>query len=679
MVTPGDMEGSRIDVPGPNDVLCGRGGSINSHQGNEQFRELVEKRKRVYLTARFKREKRLIASSIVSEIRLMNPSGRFLARHGNKDTGYWYDIGDEKARDKTSQALRENAPSIRAEIETEINEQRAEIKRKETVAHGPKPPPGYAAGPPHPYYPHPPPPAHQQSQQSYWEWYHQYYGYPPPAPTQMSPHYPPPPPHHHPAPPAAMPATHLPHQHPHPHHHPHAAPGYWGQAVVPTSGRETTGEEFKDDGMTDIASQEEDDRRLALELQQEEKAALYEARKERYKDSLARRSNACLSFGSANPRPQAERPRVSHVRRQPRPFDPMETADMTQEQQDHRLAVSLQDQEDSVLRHHLDATGESSRKTSRSNAFSQASRVTRDSAMSSDNSLSYGGLEQIVPASFAAWMTNDGSAKPKAKTQRRRSVQFKDDDLSVSHVSHGTATLHRQSSTTSADRPLLPQAQENTSLLSQVANHIMGSWENSGSSKRPHHGNEHTYGHGHGHGTHMQDPHDIMETEGLEVQLRDPHDETSMPPPSPRVQIDWQSRTSNNSHSWIPESLNTTWASAPTRDHSFAGSTGNVGVGISPVNSLEMDGSANNISVGGGSLCHLFEQDDSLQRALREVPSWERSMRSKSPLSIGSMEDSDISMIRVREMKLFRSAAQHQHIRSSGSGDMDWEDHPEHS
>ena len=58
-----------VQEPHDNDVLCGRGGSINSHPGNERFRQLVEKRKRVYLTARFKREKRLIANSILSEIR----------------------------------------------------------------------------------------------------------------------------------------------------------------------------------------------------------------------------------------------------------------------------------------------------------------------------------------------------------------------------------------------------------------------------------------------------------------------------------------------------------------------------------------------------------------------------------------------------------------------------------
>lgn len=114
---------NKIVEPSENDVLCGRGGSINSHPGNERFRILVEKRKRVYLTARFKREKRLIASSIVSEIAGLSPPGRFLSRDGK--SGLWEDIGEEKARDKTSQALRENAPSIRAEIETEINKERA--------------------------------------------------------------------------------------------------------------------------------------------------------------------------------------------------------------------------------------------------------------------------------------------------------------------------------------------------------------------------------------------------------------------------------------------------------------------------------------------------------------------------------------------------------------------------
>ena len=111
-----------------NDVLCGRGGSINTNPGNERFRKLVDSKKRLYLTARFKREKRLIASKIVAEIHSLNPPGRFLTKipdpdKKNKKKGAhaltWYEVNLERARDKTSQALREGAPIIRKEMEDE--------------------------------------------------------------------------------------------------------------------------------------------------------------------------------------------------------------------------------------------------------------------------------------------------------------------------------------------------------------------------------------------------------------------------------------------------------------------------------------------------------------------------------------------------------------------------------
>lgn len=112
-----------------NDVLFGRGGSINTNPGNERFRQLVDSRKRLYLTARFKREKRLIASNIVGEIHSLNPPGRFLAKvpvpeakKGERGANalVWYEVDLDKARDKTSQALREGAPVIRMEMEGEI-------------------------------------------------------------------------------------------------------------------------------------------------------------------------------------------------------------------------------------------------------------------------------------------------------------------------------------------------------------------------------------------------------------------------------------------------------------------------------------------------------------------------------------------------------------------------------
>lgn len=180
--------GEGVDaVPSENDVLCGRGGSINSHLGNGKFRLLVEKRKRLYLKARFKREKRLIVSSICTEIRQMDPPGRFLAQRGGRKDGHWYDIGDEKARDKISQALRENAPTIRAEIETEINQLRKEMKRKEEKkdeGSSPKQSPSSYSSPPTP------PPPHAFYQQ-YWDYHYSYYGYPPHAPLPAHPPLPP--------------------------------------------------------------------------------------------------------------------------------------------------------------------------------------------------------------------------------------------------------------------------------------------------------------------------------------------------------------------------------------------------------------------------------------------------------------------------------------------------------
>jgi hypothetical protein len=99
----------------PHDVLCGRGGGTNNHPGNEAFRDLVTAQKVVYLNAS-KRDKPFVSRGIVRAIRSQSPPGRFLQK--NEQTGLWFDIGDQKAREKTSQALREGAPEIRREIET---------------------------------------------------------------------------------------------------------------------------------------------------------------------------------------------------------------------------------------------------------------------------------------------------------------------------------------------------------------------------------------------------------------------------------------------------------------------------------------------------------------------------------------------------------------------------------
>jgi len=93
-----------------NDVLCGRGGATNSHSGNRSYRKLVKKFKDKYLKAK-KKQKPSVAAEVVDVIRKLDPQGRFLKK--DKDTGWYLDIGDARAKEKTSQALREGAPQIR--------------------------------------------------------------------------------------------------------------------------------------------------------------------------------------------------------------------------------------------------------------------------------------------------------------------------------------------------------------------------------------------------------------------------------------------------------------------------------------------------------------------------------------------------------------------------------------
>lgn len=104
--------------PNRNDVLCGRGGRINAHAGNVQFRELVLARKVEYLHKNTKKlEKAHIAADVVHSIRCMDPGGRFLKEDAD---GTWYDIGDAKAIKKVGQALREDAPEVREVLEETV-------------------------------------------------------------------------------------------------------------------------------------------------------------------------------------------------------------------------------------------------------------------------------------------------------------------------------------------------------------------------------------------------------------------------------------------------------------------------------------------------------------------------------------------------------------------------------
>ena len=85
-----------------------RGGGTNVHPGNRNFRDLINLHRRAYLKAR-KNDKPAISRAIVRTIREAN--GKFLKK--DEKSGLWFEIGDDAAREKTSQALRQRAPEMR--------------------------------------------------------------------------------------------------------------------------------------------------------------------------------------------------------------------------------------------------------------------------------------------------------------------------------------------------------------------------------------------------------------------------------------------------------------------------------------------------------------------------------------------------------------------------------------
>eukprot|EP00977_Amphora_coffeiformis_P015999 scaffold4833_cov233-Amphora_coffeaeformis.AAC.34 len=115
----GELEDwQNVTVIRENDVLLGRG-SRSNQPGNVKFRQHIASNRYRYLAAS-KIEKPKIAEDVVRMWRELNPPGRFLSRkdedevEGNSekkdDHAVWYDVGDKKARLKTSMALRERTP-----------------------------------------------------------------------------------------------------------------------------------------------------------------------------------------------------------------------------------------------------------------------------------------------------------------------------------------------------------------------------------------------------------------------------------------------------------------------------------------------------------------------------------------------------------------------------------------
>ena len=119
----GDDENERdydIRKPHQNDVLCGRGPSIASHNRTTLWRRLVSESKMSYLQGSSE-EKRAVAVGIVQRIKRQRPTGRFLIKGRNM---LWQSVEERRAVNKTMQALREDNSTIKAQVQEAIFQKR---------------------------------------------------------------------------------------------------------------------------------------------------------------------------------------------------------------------------------------------------------------------------------------------------------------------------------------------------------------------------------------------------------------------------------------------------------------------------------------------------------------------------------------------------------------------------
>jgi len=99
----GPIHSSTINV---NDVLCGRGTAHRTHSGNRRYHMLVKHFEPEYSKATCKDDKTKISRAIVAAVRNAKWAGRFLQKCEQVEM-IWFELGDRKAWEKTSQLLRE--------------------------------------------------------------------------------------------------------------------------------------------------------------------------------------------------------------------------------------------------------------------------------------------------------------------------------------------------------------------------------------------------------------------------------------------------------------------------------------------------------------------------------------------------------------------------------------------
>eukprot|EP01083_Nonionella_stella_P113834 335921_1 len=113
--------------PAENDVLgAGRGNRAKKHPGNLRYHSWINELKEDYAKSE-KSEKPCYAKAILTQVKSLNPPGRFLKL--NDKTGIWSEIENKNALIKIRQSLRnQRAESVGGEKEEEAEGEEEDIE-----------------------------------------------------------------------------------------------------------------------------------------------------------------------------------------------------------------------------------------------------------------------------------------------------------------------------------------------------------------------------------------------------------------------------------------------------------------------------------------------------------------------------------------------------------------------
>jgi len=112
--------------PSEYDVICGRGRGNLKHRGNKRFKAIVQKHLSEYQVAKTKLDKSAVLNLILEEVRKDE-----VVKFVSKDKGKWFEVADEKAREKIGHCIREAAVKHQKADQMEHAKQLFERKHRE--------------------------------------------------------------------------------------------------------------------------------------------------------------------------------------------------------------------------------------------------------------------------------------------------------------------------------------------------------------------------------------------------------------------------------------------------------------------------------------------------------------------------------------------------------------------